>query len=210
MAAYYGQNAPQPDIINSMPPFVSPLNGRTPDAWGVVKITNVGYIRITACVGSSSDHNSSQIPYAVTIQELSHFIGRLSRVPLITPHVHGFPVHVVIERPTAKTLEIYVEFHTVEDARTCVHRAEEQVLNGRPLRIGTRLVSVELSNQGQMMSSIFPRARYVDWDPATGAPQVRAVASDREGFRGFFTVEEISSVVRHAENPHRVSHIQAR
>lgn len=109
-----------------------------------------------------------------------------------------------MERSTAKTMDCYVEFNDVDDAKAAVNRINRIYETGRAPRIGNRHVDVELSSQDALLKDLFPRAKCIVWE--NGSP-VRVPNTDlySSGFTGFFTSEEIIGCLRHAEMPQRVS-----
>lgn len=113
-----------------------------------------------------------------------------------------------MERSTAKTMDCYAEFQTVQDAQNTVIRINNIFDTGRAPRLGNRVIDVELSSQDELLKDLFPRAKCLIWK--AGIP----IASENfdfysTGFAGFFTREEIYGAIRHAEMPHRVSIPQA-
>ncbi|RAL10998.1 uncharacterized protein BO97DRAFT_310447, partial [Aspergillus homomorphus CBS 101889] len=161
-------------------PHEMPIGGLTclqqPPTAGVMKISN--------------------IPYSITKQEILQFAGRQSRL------IPGQPIHIIMERSTAKTMDCYVEFETPEDAKETVQRIDRIQETGRPPRLGNRHVDVELSSQDALLRDLFPRAKCVQWKD--GMPTLRRNTDQwSTGFAGFFTSEEIIGAIRHAEMPHR-------
>ena len=112
-----------------------------------------------------------------------------------------------MERPTAKTMDCYVELETPKDARETVIRINKMHEIGRPPRMGNRHIDVELSDQDALLKDLFPRAKCIYWK--NGVPIVLPNTDPYStGFDGFFTSEEIIGAIRHAEVPHRVSLLQ--
>lgn len=150
-----------------------------------------------------------QIPFTVTGQEIAQFIARYAHNnPMIKKHYEGYPIHIIMEKPTGKTMDCFVEFPSYQAARECVTRFEQTAQPGRGTKLGTRNVSLDLSNQAELMRAIFPRARLVRFEEANGQPHIMSREEDpswSEGFRGYFTLEELYGVTRFAENPSRVS-----
>ncbi|KAL2871536.1 uncharacterized protein BJX67DRAFT_389109 [Aspergillus lucknowensis] len=150
-----------------------------PPKYGVVKISN--------------------IPYSITKQEIFQFLGRQAR--LITSD-KGCPIHIIMERSTAKTMDCYVELETPNDAKDTINRINRIYETGRAPRLGNRHVEVELTDQNELLRNLFPRAKCVVWRDAT--PYVLSNEDKYcSGFAGFFTSEEIILAIRHAEIPHR-------
>lgn len=120
----------------------------------------------------------------------------------------GYPIHVIMEKPTGKTMDCFIEFPTHAAARECVRRFDDTVHPGRGSRLGSRNVNLELSDQAELMHALFPRARLVEFDSLNGAPTILSKSCDPSwsaGFRGYFTLEEVYGVTRFAECPSRVS-----
>lgn len=109
-----------------------------------------------------------------------------------------------MERPTAKTMDCFVEFASTEDAEETANRINRIYECGRAPRLGNRHVEVEISNQEDLLKDLFPRAKCISWE--NGTPKA-VENTDRysTGFTGFFTSEEIIGAIRHAEMPQRVS-----
>lgn len=125
---------------------------------------------------------------------------------LIKAHEEGFPIHIIMERSTGKTMDAYVETATPEIAAQAWEHGFGLARMRHP-KLGQRHVTVELSDQAELMADLFPRARCVIWSRENyGVPKV-VQTNDiyTSGFKGFFTAEEMNGVIRHAEYPQRVS-----
>ena len=111
-----------------------------------------------------------------------------------------------MDRATGKTQDAFVEFFSVPDAK-----AWAQVVQSRSNsinKLGDRILDVQLSSQAELMGEIFPRAKSINWSGGTSGKEVVAEAPRDifdTGFKGFVTLEELQALVRHAEQPHRVS-----
>lgn len=143
---------------------------------------------------------STKCPYSITKQEIVQFVGRDAR---IISSAQGYPVHIIMERSTAKTMDCYVEFETVGDAESCIKKLNNVLETGRPPRLGNRHVEVSLSSEDSLLKDLFPRAKCIVWKK--GSPHL-TVNKDpySTGFKGFLTTEELLGVIRHAEQPQRV------
>ncbi|KAL4989472.1 hypothetical protein BDW68DRAFT_195972 [Aspergillus falconensis] len=161
-------------------PIGSLVNLKGPPKWAVVKISN--------------------IPYGVTKPEVVQFIGRQARP--ITEEM-GCPIHIIMERSTAKTMDCYIEFQTVRNAHETVERINHFHNNGRVPRLGGRHVDVEVSDQDALLKDLFPRANCVKWEAGMPKVQPNHDQISCSGFNGFFTSEEIIMAIRHAELPRR-------
>ncbi|KAL2842218.1 hypothetical protein BJY01DRAFT_256788 [Aspergillus pseudoustus] len=174
----YGLDADKIATPSEMP-IGNLVHLKEPPTWGVVKISN--------------------IPYSITKQEIFQFLGRQAR--LITPD-NGCPIHIIMERSTAKTMDCYVEFQSQTDAKDTVIRINRIYETGRAPRLGNRHVEVELTDQNELLKDLFPRAKCIVW--RGGMPYLMPNDDPYcSGFTGFFTREEIILAIRHAEIPHR-------
>ncbi|KAI9721267.1 MAG: hypothetical protein M1812_002429 [Candelaria pacifica] len=160
-------------------PFIELARHAKPAEWGVLRIAN--------------------IPYSVTKQEILAFLGRNAKI--ITPDL-GCAIHIVMERPTGKTMDCFVEFLSSGDALAALKRFIRQKEEGRSGRIGDRHVDVEMSGQDSLMKELFPRAKNVVWHGASPAI-FESTEPYNSGFKGFITSEEMVMTVKHAETPHR-------
>ncbi|KAI5284038.1 hypothetical protein KEM54_001630, partial [Ascosphaera aggregata] len=170
-----------PLLWPSAMPFEKTAIFSLPHQWPVIRITNV--------------------PFTITKQEITQFLGRRSR-PLLTDS--GPAIHIIIERSTGKTMDCFVEFADVSDAQETLACINRNIENGQPVKLGTRHVHAEMSSQCEMMREMFPRAKCVDWKE--GVPRVmRKKEGERwsTGFTGFVTEEEMFLTIRHAESPSR-------
>lgn len=125
-------------------------------------------------------------------------------MPPLEDHTQGFAIHIIMEKPTGKTMDCFVEFPSQSAAHQCASRFPQD----KGIRLGSRNVYVSMSSQAELMRAIFPRARLVSFDNNTGRPTILQPNVNQDwsqGFRGFVTIEEIHGVVRFAESPSRVS-----
>lgn len=118
----------------------------------------------------------------------------------------GPAIHIIMDRPTGKTMDCYVEFYSTPDAR-----ATSNSLNLRPrhlVRMNDRVVDVATSSQAELLKELFPKAKNVSWEG--GMPTIQeAKELYNTGFKTFVSAEEMGLLVRHAEQPHRVSEMMA-
>lgn len=114
----------------------------------------------------------------------------------------GPAIHIIMDRPTGKTMDCYVEFFSTPDAR-----AASNSLNLRPrhmIPINDRVVDVATSSQAELLKELFPKAKNVSWEG--GMPTIQeAKELYNTGFKTFVSAEEMGLLVKHAEQPHRVS-----
>ena len=180
-------------------PFTENAKSSKPAEWGVMKIGNVSTSKMKvqriACLLSLI----LQIPYDLTKEALLNFLGPHAKI--ITNDL-GPPVHIIMDRSTGKTMDCFVEFFSTPDARACINSILLRSISQN--RIGDRVVEVMLSSQEELMTELFPKAKNVKWQ---GAKPVIKEATElfNSGFKTFVSLEELGCLVRHAEQPHRVS-----
>ena len=113
----------------------------------------------------------------------------------------GPAVHIIMDRNSGKTMDCYVEFLSIPDARNCCNSIN---LRARSLnRISERLVDVTMSSQDELLSMLFPKAKSVKWENANPVI-MEAQETWSSGFKNFVSAEELGLLVKHAEQPHRV------
>jgi len=131
------------------------------------------------------------------------FLGRNAKI--ITPDL-GVAIHIIMERSTSKTMDCFVELFSYGDALAVVNKFTRSREDGRHPRVGDRHVAVEMSGQDALMKELFPRAKNVVWQG--GKPIITQNDEPfNSGFKSFLTSEEMVMLVKHAEQPHRVSPI---
>lgn len=114
----------------------------------------------------------------------------------------GTPIHIIMERSTAKTFDCFIEFINEAAARDAFEWVNHCLPVHSP-RLGSRHVHVEMSSHDELLQTIFPRAKCVTWQ--NGMPVVRQNTDPYStGFQGFLTTEEMYCMIRHAEFPRRV------
>ncbi|KAI2245529.1 hypothetical protein LOZ11_005666 [Ophidiomyces ophidiicola] len=141
---------------------------------------------------------SLKIPYGISKQEVLHLMGRRAR---LLPSCIGTPVHIIMDRSTAKTMDCYVEFLTSADAKETLEWFNRG-LPSSPPHLGDRVVDVEISSQDELLKDLFPRANCILWK--NGRPILTPNNDPYSvGFKGFLTTEEIYCMIRNAEMPRR-------
>lgn len=145
------------------------------------------------------DFFSNQIPYDLTKTSVLQFLGPHAKV--ITPDF-GPCIHIIMDRGTGKTMDCFVEFYSTPDARATSNSINLRSHGAN--RIGDRIVEVSVSSQEQLLMELFPKAKNVSWEG--GRPKVLETQElFNSGFKSFVSAEEVGNLVRHAEQPHRVS-----
>lgn len=116
------------------------------------------------------------------------------------------PVHIIMERTTGKTMEVYVEFVSIQEAVAAVERYHIQQRNGKAGRIGDRYVEMEVVGHESLMRDLFSKATDVRWHGSE--PEILPIDPSHgysTGFKGFVTEEELTMLVKAVEHPQRVS-----
>ena len=109
-----------------------------------------------------------------------------------------------MERPTSKTMDCFIEIKTMEAAKAQANRHQQLIDAGRPPKLGSRYVFMDLVTQDVLLANLFPRAKAIKWERAI--PQVIQNQDEYSGgFNGFFTKEEMIGLIRHAQYPNRVN-----
>lgn len=144
-----------------------------------------------------------QVPFEIGRNEVFAFLGRNSRLL----HDNMEPIHIIMCRVTGKTLDIFVEVQTPADANRAVERHLDNCAAGRPSKLGDRQVDLQVSDQAELMRVLFPKAHAVEWVGNVPAIPER-LASPYQTFRGFLSEEELTMMVKHVENPARVSSVR--
>ncbi|KAL8755272.1 MAG: hypothetical protein Q9199_003761 [Rusavskia elegans] len=171
------EQATRPEIL----PFVENARKAKPAEWGVLRIGN--------------------IPYTLTKQEVLGFLGRNAKI--ITPE-YGVAVHIIMDRPTGKTMDCYVEFFSQGDAQAALNKC---LIRGSQLRLGERVVDVHMSSQDELLKELFPRAKNCTWEH--GRPKItESTEPYNTGFKAFVTNEELLQTVTWADKPHRSNYTQ--
>ncbi|KAI1131029.1 hypothetical protein F5Y10DRAFT_275738 [Nemania abortiva] len=139
------------------------------------------------------------IPYETTQAEVIAVLGKSSKIL----NDRQEPVHIIMDRVTSKTQDVYCEFSSQDAAIEIVNRFKKGPENGRIARLGNRVIEVELSSQKKLMATLFPSSKYsVNWE--RGQPDIkRNPEYPWESFKGFITEEEMVMLAKHVENPQR-------
>ncbi|RMD42584.1 hypothetical protein DV735_g2568, partial [Chaetothyriales sp. CBS 134920] len=143
------------------------------------------------------------IPYNITHCEIQQFVSDFVLPEYLThlsaPGTSSLPILIMMERCTGKTKDCFIEMPSPNVAAACIERVENLVMDGRPPRMAQRVVTVEMSCQGELMRELFPRAKNIRWDPTTGSPIRLPVVNGYGG--SFLTRAELKNVVRFAKRP---------
>lgn len=112
-----------------------------------------------------------------------------------------------MDRTSGRTLGCYVEFQSERDAREVLRRIRKVSDSGFGPRMGRSTIDITLSSQNALLKAVFPKAWGVEW--VNGWP--RAGSSRDQGssirFDGFLSNEELTFLVRFANQAERVSYI---
>lgn len=137
-----------------------------------------------------------ELPYEAKVSDIIAFVGGNAKILNDADE----PVHIMMERLTAKTGAAYIEFYDFDSAMKVVDKHRQSKAHGKPVRINTRIVTVSIASQDQLLKDLFPYARDVNW--MVGQPHIQVPP---EKFKGFVTDEELIQLVKNIEFPFRVS-----
>jgi hypothetical protein len=186
-------------------PFIATVDVVKPSPFGVVLVSNVSDFstgRPAVVVWPFLfANNHTQIPYGVTREEATHFLG--PDYQYLANHNGACPIHIMMERSTGKTMDCYFEFITQEIAERVAARLRVAYDARSAPKMGSRHVEVELSSQNALLKALFPLAKCIAWE--NGSPVLlENVDKWSTGFDGFLTDEELFCLGRHSDAPHRV------
>lgn len=142
----------------------------------------------------------SKIPFGTKRSEVIALLGRNSKILGDDDE----PVHIIVDRMTGKTTDAYVEFLTFEDALRVAEKHDRTVRSGGVSRLGLRPIKIEVSSQANLMRALFPLAQGLIWDGARPRFKQFIHSYSWDSFKGFLSDEELTTLVKHAEVPHRV------
>lgn len=114
------------------------------------------------------------------------------------------PIHIIMDRVSSKTNDVYVEFIDMESATRAVERFKYLQEKDKPPRLGDRNVEMQLSSQAALMAELFPLAKNVIWDGCNPLIIPPNLEKTFDNFRGFVSEEEMFMLVKHVDTPHRV------
>lgn len=142
----------------------------------------------------------TNIPYSISKQDIYAFLG--STANIVDPRI-GEAIHIIMDRNSGKTMDAYVEFTSHAEALIQVEKhSRSRAFGGRPVKLGNRHVDVEISSQATLMKTLFPKAKNVEW--VGQSPVIKKSTEPfNSGFKSFITLEELVSMTRYAEQPHR-------
>ena len=107
-----------------------------------------------------------------------------------------------MESITGKTGDAFVEVKTMQDAMDAVARYRARQAEGHIDRLGDRPLELEVSSQDALLKTVFKTGSTgVEW--RGGTPHILAATPGQKIglFKQFVTAEELTMLVKHAENP---------
>ena len=105
-----------------------------------------------------------------------------------------------MDRMTGKTYDCYVEIQGTQAAEAIVN-LRNSLGHTQPLL--DRFPTVEVSSLDTLLAGMFPKARSIQW--TNGQPSLRPGEPIDSPSKALVTQEEMSTTVRYAESPQRVS-----
>jgi hypothetical protein len=143
---------------------------------------------------------SLQNPFNVRPNEVLACISGDARV-VEYPQASGiYGVHIIQERQTGKTLDIFVEVKDWQEADRVLRRFINLQTRGREGMISKRRIHMNIQSNSEMMRSIFPLAK-CEW--VNGMPERSQTyeANHPSEWDGFITREELVKVQLFVEQP---------
>jgi hypothetical protein len=109
-----------------------------------------------------------------------------------------FAIHIIQDRMTGKTHDVYLEFANFSSADNAYRRYENLSARNREPKLGNRRVNLNMSTNTELMKAIFPRAKceWIDGMPVRSPDYLRDNPSEWDGF---ITNEELLKVLLFAE-----------
>jgi hypothetical protein len=109
-----------------------------------------------------------------------------------------FAIHIIQDRMTGKTHDVYLEFTNFSSADNAYRRYENLSARNREPKLGSRRVNLNMSTNTELMKVIFPRAKceWIDGMPVRSDEYLRDNPSEWDGF---ITNEELLKVLLFAE-----------
>ncbi|KAF2810498.1 uncharacterized protein BDZ99DRAFT_563641 [Mytilinidion resinicola] len=169
------------DALNYSP-FRDFAAEKRPKQYGVIRIENA--------------------PYATMRNEVLSLLGKTARVVEYPPGSSNYAVHTTFDRLSGKAYNTFVEVNTEAEAQRLVRgfgKYLDSHKHGR--KLGNRPIYVHLSNQTELMESIFPRVKCVQWNGTD--PLIQPPGPGESGFDAFLHEEELRGMMRFAEKPGR-------
>ena len=105
-----------------------------------------------------------------------------------------------MDRMTGKTYDCYVELQATQAAQSIVSLRTSL---GQTQPLLDRVPIVEMSSLDTLLADMFPKARSIQW--SNGQPSLRPGEPVDSPSKNLITQEEMSTTVRYAESPQRVS-----
>nr|KAF2499658.1 hypothetical protein BU16DRAFT_535981 [Lophium mytilinum] len=163
-------------------PFRDFAAEKRPTQYGVIRIENA--------------------PYATMRNEVLSLLGKTARVVEYPPGSSNYAVHTTFDRLSGKAYNTFVEVNTEAEAQRLVRQfAKYQDSHKHGRKLGSRPIYVHLSDQAELMESIFPRVKCVQWNGTD--PVIQAPGPGESGFDAFLYEEELRGMMRFAEKPGR-------
>jgi hypothetical protein len=120
-----------------------------------------------------------------------------------------YGIHIIQDRVSGKTHEVYVELEDLMELDKVLRRFHHLQSKRREPKMGTRKTLQQSCSNSQLMKAIFPHAKceWVDGQPVRSEQYLQNYPSE---WNGFITPEELHKVSFHVEEPNatRVSDLK--
>jgi hypothetical protein len=111
-----------------------------------------------------------------------------------------YAIHIIQDRMTGKTNDVYVEFPDWAEAEKVMRRYNNQASRERAPKLGSRRAKMSLATSSALMKAVFPRAKCTWVNGKPERPQEWLVDNPCR-WDGFITREELVKVLLFAEQP---------
>lgn len=143
---------------------------------------------------------ASQNPFVVRTNEVLVCLGQDAMVMEYPKSSGIYGVHIIQERMTGKTMDIYVEMTDWVEADKAFRRYNGLAMRNREPKLGNRRIKLEMSSSSILMKAIFPRAK-CDWVNGLPVRSEEYIRETNSEWDGFITREELVKVQLFAEQP---------
>jgi hypothetical protein len=111
-----------------------------------------------------------------------------------------YGVHIIQDRMTGKTMDVFIELKDWQEADRALRRYNDLVEDKREPKLGPRRVKLDMSTHSALMKAIFPRAK-CDWVNGVPDRSDNYLQKNPSTWDGFITFEELVKVLLFAEQP---------
>jgi hypothetical protein len=144
--------------------------------------------------------NNLQNPFNIRVNEILVALGQECIIQDYPQSSGIFAVHIIQDRMTGKTNDVYVELKDWAEAEKVIRRYNTQAQRERTPKLGSRRAKMALATSSNMMKAIFPRAKCT-WSNGHPERPEQWLIDNPCQWDGFITKEELVKVLLFAEQP---------